>query len=81
MVSSPTAPPRAEALHQLDDSQDAWISGVRSLDAAALARPVGPAEGPFAGHPMAELVLHIHREAIHRGAEIALLRDLFRATG
>ena len=55
---------------------DAWIAGVRGLDAAGLARPAGPAEGPFAEHPMAELVLHINREAIHHGAEIALLRDL-----
>jgi hypothetical protein len=28
---------------------------------------------------MASLVLHINREAVHHGAEIALLRDLFRA--
>jgi hypothetical protein len=28
---------------------------------------------------MAELVLHISREAIHHGAEILLLRDLYRA--
>ncbi len=28
---------------------------------------------------MAELVLHINREAIHHGAEILLLRDLYRA--
>jgi hypothetical protein len=27
---------------------------------------------------MATLVLHINREALHHGAEIALLRDLFR---
>ena len=56
---------------------DAWVAGVRGLDEAALARPVGPAEGPWAEHPMAELVLHINREAIHHGAEIALLRDLY----
>jgi hypothetical protein len=30
---------------------------------------------------MAALVLHIHREVIHHGAEIALLRDLFRSKG
>lgn len=66
----------AEALAQLDDVHGAWIAGVRGLDAAALARPAGPTEGPFAEHPMAELVLHINREAIHHGAEIALLRDL-----
>ena len=27
---------------------------------------------------MAALVLHINREAIHHGAEIAVLRDLYR---
>jgi hypothetical protein len=30
---------------------------------------------------MAELVAHINREVMHHGAEIALLRDLYRATG
>jgi hypothetical protein len=37
--------------------------------------------GPYAALPMAALVLHLNRELIHHGAEIALLRDLFRATG
>jgi hypothetical protein len=69
----------AEALDQLDAAYAAWTGGVRKLDDAALARAVGPAEGPFAQHPMAELVLHISREAIHHGAEILLLRDLYRA--
>ena len=27
---------------------------------------------------MAALVLHIHREVIHHGAEVSLLRDLYR---
>jgi hypothetical protein len=31
----------------------------------------------FAEYPMAGLVLHINREALHHGAEIALLRDLY----
>ena len=68
----------AEALAQLDAVYAAWMAGVESLDEEALARAVGPAEGPFAEHPYAELVLHIHREVIHHGAEILLLRDLFR---
>ncbi|HVH24589.1 MAG TPA: DinB family protein [Pseudonocardia sp.] len=69
------------ALGQLDEAYEAWIAGVRGLDAAALARPVGPAEGPWAEHSMAELVLHINREGLHHGAEIALLRDLYRDRG
>ena len=32
-----------------------------------------------ADHPMAELVLHLNREAIHHMSEIALLCDLWRA--
>jgi hypothetical protein len=67
----------AQALRQLDDAYAAWIAGVRGLDAEALARPCGPAEGPFAEYPMATLVLHINREVIHHGAEISLLRDQY----
>lgn len=48
-----------------------------SLDEEGLARPVGPAEGPWTEHTYATLVLHISRELIHHGAEIALLRDLY----
>ncbi|MGI9031776.1 MAG: DinB family protein [Ilumatobacteraceae bacterium] len=66
----------AAGLALLDHHHDAWISGVRSLDAAGLARPCGPAEGPYADAPMAALVLHITREALHHGAEISLLLDL-----
>ena len=61
----------ATALQQLDDAYARWI------DAAGLARPVGPKEGPYADHPMSALVLHINREVIHHGAEIACLRDLY----
>jgi hypothetical protein len=67
----------ATALRQLDEAHDAWMSGVRRLDADDLDKPVGPAEGPWADHPMLDLILHINREVIHHGAEIALLRDLY----
>ena len=68
------------ALAQLDEAYAAWTDGVRALGSAGLTRPCGPAEGPFADFPMAALVLHINRETIHHGAEIALLRDLYRHT-
>lgn len=67
----------AQALGQLDDAHAAWVKGVRGLGADGLAQPCGPAEGPFAEYSMASLVLHIHREVIHHGAEISLLRDLY----
>jgi DinB superfamily len=71
----------AGALAQLDEAYEIWINAVCRLGPEGLARPCGPAEGPFAEYPMAELVLHINREALHHGAEIALLRDLYRAKG
>jgi len=67
----------AGALEQLDEAYARWADGVRRLGEEELARPCGPAEGPWGDRSMAELVLHINREVIHHGAEIALLRDLY----
>ena len=70
----------ATALQQLDESYAAWIGGVRSLSGPAgadLNRRRGPAEGPYADRALSELILHINREAIHHGAEITCLRDLY----
>ena len=65
----------ADALARLDDAEARWVAGVRSLTPADLEKPCG--EDGFETSPMAGLVLHIHREVIHHGAEIALLRDLY----
>jgi hypothetical protein len=69
-----------EALAALDDAYATWTAGASTLGEARLADEVGPAEGPWEHHPYAGLVLHINREVIHHGAEIALLRDLYRST-
>ena len=66
-----------EALKQFDTTYAAWNAGVRGLSADDLARPIGPAEGPWADSPMSDLVLHINREVLHHGAAIAQLRDLY----
>lgn len=66
------------ALRQLDEGHDAWVSDLRSLGAAGLARPqaaISPAQ--YRDAPMAKRIMHIHREVIHHGAEICLLRDLY----
>jgi hypothetical protein len=71
-------------LRQLDEGHDAWVGDVRGLGAAGLARPQGAiAPAQYADAPMAKRVLHVHREVIHHGAEICLLRDLYlwRADG
>jgi hypothetical protein len=63
----------------LDEQHAAWVRGLRSFGDADFGRPVGPAEGPFAERTYLALALHLNREAIHHGAEVALLRDLYRA--
>jgi hypothetical protein len=70
----------AEGIASLEQHHAEWISHVRGMDEEALWRPVGEAEGPWAHYPFAGLVLHINREVIHHMAEVALLRDLYRAT-
>lgn len=61
----------------VDHGHDLSVAGVASLGPADLARPCGPAEGPYAAEPLANLVLHINREILHHGAEVALLMDLY----
>jgi hypothetical protein len=56
-----------------------WLAGVRGLGEAGLRVPVGAKE-PFPEAPMADLVLHIHRELIHHLSEVCLLRDLYLHT-
>lgn len=73
----PYATDAATALAQLDVEYQRWITGVRGLSLDDLERPCGPAEGPYGDYPMSVLVLHINREVIHHGAEIAMLRDLY----
>ena len=70
------APTAAEALAQLDAEYATWQAGVASLGEPGLARRCGEAEGPYADHPMAALILHINREMIHHLSEVCLLRDL-----
>lgn len=67
------------ALELLDSAYALWRSGVAGLDDEAMLRPLGPRGGPYAEDSMAKLVLHVNREVMAHGAEICLLRDLYRA--
>ncbi|ACQ81132.1 conserved hypothetical protein [Beutenbergia cavernae DSM 12333] len=67
------------ALAALDEGYRTWRDGVASLDIDALA--ANCREPGFESDSMAALVVHIHREVIHHGAEIALLRDLYLRLG
>ena len=65
-----------EALARLDEAYRLWNEGVRGLSVTDLGERCR--EPGFETDSMAELILHINREIIHHGAEINLLRDLYR---
>ncbi|MCI1746943.1 MAG: DinB family protein [Acidipropionibacterium sp.] len=70
----------AEALNQLEREYQRWVDGVSGMTEEQMWTPCGEAEGSWADHPMAELVLHINREFIHHLSEVCLLRDLYLHT-
>ncbi|WP_164545177.1 DinB family protein [Antribacter gilvus] len=69
----------AGALAMLQQGYTEWRDGVAALDDEALLRPIGPVGGPYAEDTVAALVAHINREVMAHGAELCLLRDLYRA--
>lgn len=69
----------AGALAALEYAFGLWRDGVAALDDQAMLRPLGPRGAGYAESSFAQLALHINREVIAHGAEICLLRDLYRA--
>lgn len=72
----------AAALAALDRAYAQWKSGVleapEDFFASSSQGPPGTLDADF---PFEQVVLHINREVIHHGAEIALLRDLYLRIG
>lgn len=71
----------AEGVAFLADSYREWHGHLSALDLAGLAAPLGPKGAYFSAEPMAALIVHVNREAMHHGGEIGVLRDLFRTSG
>ncbi|HEY8789962.1 MAG TPA: DinB family protein [Actinopolymorphaceae bacterium] len=69
----------ADALNRLDRAAALWHERLSSLDDAGLAEPVGDLAGPYGEASRNSFALHILDELIHHAAEVALLRDLYRA--
>ncbi|GIG38816.1 DinB family protein [Cellulomonas phragmiteti] len=67
------------ALALLESAYRAWRDGLAALDDDALSRPLGRRGADYADQPMAALATHLHRETMHHGGEICLLRDLYAA--
>ena len=74
------APPSTstEALALLDRAHDRWEAHLALASDGSLSEKVGPVGGGYADRTRAAYVLHMLDEFIHHGAEIALLRDLWR---
>ena len=66
-----------EAIDGLDRAYAHWHGAVESLIDADLDRRLGPAAGRYAETTVLDLVLHVHAEALQRGADLCLLRDLY----
>ncbi len=67
-----------EAVEVLGRCIDNFTTGMRGLGDGIML-PLGPGWGPHAESSKLDLVLHAHREVVHHGAEIGLLRDLWAA--
>lgn len=66
-----------EAIVRLDRAYAHWHAAVESLADSDLNRCLGPAAGRFADTTVLDFVLHVHAEALQRGADLCLLRDLY----
>jgi hypothetical protein len=70
----------AAGIAYLTSAYTHWRDAIAGLTEDQLLTPLGEKGAYFGEHPMAELVLHLNREAMHHGGEICLLRDLYRDT-
>ncbi|WP_273487699.1 ankyrin repeat domain-containing protein [Ancrocorticia populi] len=66
-------------LSLLNEGYQLWREGIFSIDDdESLLQPLGPIGGPYAEESLAALGMHLNREMMAHGAEICLLRDLYR---
>jgi hypothetical protein len=69
----------ASAIALLDRAHDRWDAHLALATDESLGRAIGPVAGPqYATRTRTAYVLHMIDEFVHHGAEIALLRDLWR---
>jgi len=67
------------AIGALEQAFTAFRERIAGLGEDGAWQPLGPDWGPFGDEPWLALAVHAHDELSHHGAEIALLRDLYRA--
>lgn len=67
----------AEAVALIEQTSAHFVSELRAKG-EAVGQPLGPEFGPFSEASYVDLALHALREMVHHGAEVGLLRDLYR---
>ncbi len=74
------APPDVRTAGEMLDAAFArWKRYISATDYSKIFDKIGPVGGPLGRATRSTFVLHILDEAIHHGAEIGVLRDLYRA--
>lgn len=76
-ADSPAAPTAAEGIERLEVAHASWKSVLDEITEAQLRELIGEVGGPYATYTKGSLVLHQLDEAIHHGAEIGVVRDLY----
>jgi hypothetical protein len=66
-----------EALDRLDRACAHWRGALAALSDADLDRRLGPGALRYAESTVLDIVLHVNAEALQRGADLCLLRDLY----
>ncbi|GII31179.1 DinB family protein [Planotetraspora mira] len=62
----------------LDGAYRDWRAGIGGIDEQRWWSPIGPAFGLYAKDSTVDLALHVFDEIVHHGAEVGVLRDLYR---
>jgi hypothetical protein len=68
----------AEAIAVLDRAHSFWRDMLQHVPEASWWEPLGPVAHEYAESDKATLVLHQVDEQIHHGAELGVIRDLYR---
>ena len=77
--SDPAPGSAADAVAALEHAGSFWQRLIEALPAGAWSEPLGPVAGPYGEDSKMALVLHQLDEQIHHGAELGVVRDLYRS--
>ena len=67
------------AVQCLDEAHGHWQALLDAVSEEGLERPIGAIAGPYAEQKKVGYVLHMIDEFVHHGAELGMLRDLYRS--